>query len=101
MAVKPFTLYRSQNPEKKYDVYVPSPNGESLRRISFGQYGAADYTTHDDIERRDRYRRRHSRDRILDPYTPGFWAWHTLWGETSDLHRAFQHAVSLAKRLIR
>jgi len=97
--MRPFTLYRSSNPLKKYDVLVPSPTGD--KRISFGQNGAADYTTHDDRERRDRYRRRHSKDRITDPYTPGFWAWHTLWGESSDLSTALQQAVRLAKKLIR
>lgn len=96
---KPFKLYPSTNPLKKYDVYVPI--GKKLKRVSYGQNGASDYTTHDDLERRDRYRARHAKDRIHDPTTPGFWSWWHLWGETSDPRRAFAQAVALAKKILK
>lgn len=95
---QPWVLYRSTRDGKKWDVYVPGRTG-ALRRVSYGQKGASDYTFHHDRARRERYRTRHARDRIDDPYAPGFWSWHHLWGASFDSKTAFRVAVRLAKRL--
>ena len=96
---KPFVRYRSSNSLKKWDVYVPTAAGR-LRKVSYGQRGASDYTIHHDIDRRQRYRNRHASDRINDPYSPGFWSWWHLWGNTTSSEAAFRAAVTRAKRLI-
>jgi hypothetical protein len=96
---KPFHLYKSTNSSKKWDVYVPSQSGR-MRKVAFGARGMSDYTHHKDKERRSRYRARHANDHIDDPYKPGFWSWFVLWGDSSDLKTAFQHAVRKAKRLL-
>lgn len=94
--VRPFVLYHSSRRGKKWDVYVPSVRG--LRKVAFGQLGASDYTIHKDKRRRERYWNRHANDKLNDPYFPGFWSWHALWGASSDLRTAFRTAVKLAKR---
>ena len=96
---KPFTLYKSKTAGKKWDVYVPRRGDTSrLKKVSYGAAGMSDYTKHKDIERRERYRQRHSNDCINDPYKAGFWSWWHLWGNTSDSKKAFQQAVRKAKR---
>lgn len=95
---KPFVRYRSTLAGKKWDVYVPTLRG--LKKVSFGQAGASDYTLHKDTQRRERYRTRHSNDRIDDPYAPGFWSYYALWGASSDSKIAFRSAVAKAKRLL-
>jgi hypothetical protein len=95
---KPFVRYRSTLVGKKWDVYVPTSRG--LKKVSYGQAGASDYTLHKDRARRERYRSRHSNDRIDDPYAPGFWSYHALWGASADSKTAFRSAVVKAKRLL-
>jgi hypothetical protein len=95
---KPFTLYKSKNQTKKWDVYVPK-NGR-LKKVSYGAAGMSDYTKHKDKERRERYRKRHIHDHIYDPYKPGFWSWWHLWGTSSDSKKAFGQAIKKAKKFI-
>ena len=97
---KPFTLYKSKTKTKKWDVYVPTKSGR-LKKVSYGAAGMSDYTKHKDKERRERYRQRHKKDKIYDPYKAGFWSWWHLWGRSSDSKKAFKHSVSLAKKLIK
>ena len=101
--MQPFVPYRSRRPGKKWDVYVPTRGaaGGPLRRVSYGAAGMSDFTRHRDPARRARYRARHRRDRIDDPYSPGFWSWWHLWGDTSDGATAFRRAVVRAKRILR
>jgi hypothetical protein len=87
MDVQVYKLYKSTNPNKKYDIYVPMESGR-LKKVSFGGAGYEDYTMHKDKERRERYRIRHRKDKITDPTKPGFWSWWVLWGESSNLARA-------------
>jgi hypothetical protein len=96
---KPFTLYKSSVNGKKWDVYVPTASGR-LKKVSYGAAGMSDYTKHHDKERRERYRTRHQKDHIDDPYKAGFWSWWHLWGNTTDSKKAFQQAVHKAKQLI-
>jgi hypothetical protein len=97
---KPFTLYKSTDKNKKWDVYVPSKTGK-LKKVSYGAAGMSDYTKHKDKERRERYRQRHKRDKIYNPYKPGFWSWWHLWGKSSDSNKAFKQSVSFAKKLLK
>lgn len=98
-AKKPFHRYRSTNPLKKWDVYVPTDSGR-LKKVSYGARGMSDYTIHHDKERRERYRNRHTNDHIDDPYKAGFWSWWHLWGNTTNSKKAFDQAVRKAKKLI-
>jgi hypothetical protein len=98
--MKPYTLYKSTNPKKKWDVYVPISGTDRLKKVSYGARGMSDFTIHKDTERRSRYIQRHIHDCLDDPYKPGFWSmWH-LWGKSSDSMKAFTQAVRLAKKLI-
>lgn len=77
-----WTLYPSSRPEKKFDVFIPSPKTGNIIKISFGAKGYSDYTQHHDKQRRERYRKRHSRDRIHDITKPACWSWYLLWGDS-------------------
>ena len=84
---------------KKWAVRVPTSSGRG-KVVLFGARGYEDFTTHHDVERRERYRTRHQRDRLDDPYAPGFWSMWALWGESDDLDTAFTAAVRKAKKLL-
>lgn len=89
--MNPYTLYRSTNPKKKFDIYVR--DGRMLKKVSFGDSRYQDYTTHKDVKRRESYRARHSGDNINDPLSPGFWSWNLLWGDTTDLQTNLKNTI--------
>lgn len=84
---------------KKWAVRVPTASGKG-KTVLFGARGYEDFTTHGDVERRERYRTRHQHDRIDDPHAPGFWSMWALWGESANLDTSFATAVSKAKKLL-
>lgn len=92
-----FVLERSSRPKKKWMVRVPTVSGRG-RTIHFGDASMEDFTMHGDLRRRESYRSRHRRDNIDDPYSPGFWSWHVLWGDSDDLDVSLRRAVRLAKK---
>ena len=98
---KLYTLYRSSNPDKKYDVYVENHKTGRIKRVSFGSSQHEDYTMHKDKHRRELYRIRHNRDRYDSHLYPGFWSWHVLWGNSSDLRRAMAYTVKNLHKLSR
>lgn len=87
------------SPPKKWKVRVPSEGGSRL--VRFGASGYEDYTQHKDPQRRANYRSRHRGDNLRDPYSPGFWSWHVLWGPTTSRQQNFKHAVRKAKTLLK
>jgi hypothetical protein len=94
-----YTLYRSTNPNKKFDVYVENPKTDRIKKVSFGARDYEDYTMHHDKERRERYRIRHKNDRYDNHLYPGFWSWHVLWGKSSSLKTAMDYTVRNLKKL--
>lgn len=89
---------RSTRPGKKWMVRVPTSSGRG-KVVHFGDSSMQDFTQHKDTDRRERYRNRHQRDNLDDPGSPGFWSWHALWGESSNINTAFAAAVRRAKKL--
>lgn len=85
---------------KKWSVRVPTATG-GVKTVLFGARGYEDFTIHKDKARRDDYRSRHQHDHIDDPLKAGFWSWHALWGDSSDLKKAFAAAVRLAKKYMK
>jgi len=54
--------------------------GNKFKSVSFGDPNLEDYLQHKDVERRDRYLKRHARDlRTKDPLRPGFLAYYLTW----------------------
>lgn len=97
----PFILRKaSAKSGKKWSVRVPTSAGRS-RKVRFGAQGYEDYTQHRDKARRSSYRARHAGDNINDPYSPGFWSWWVLWGDSTDIKRNFNAAVAKAKKLMK
>jgi hypothetical protein len=63
--------------DKKYKYIAYFADG---RKTKFGAYGFEDFTTHKDIERRERYRMRHKKDlETNDPYRAGYLSYYILW----------------------
>lgn len=81
--MKTYTLYRSTNLMKKYDVFVETKIG-TIKKVSFGATGYSDYTKHKDPERKQRYITRHkSREKWSKTgiTTAGFWSRWVLWNK--------------------
>jgi hypothetical protein len=101
MSLPYWTLHEAPpDSPKKWVVRVPTASGRG-KEVAFGARGYEDFTTHHDVERRERYRTRHQRDRLDDPYAPGFWSMWALWGESDDLEEAFAAAVKRAKKILK
>lgn len=90
-------LYKSTNPSKKFDVYLYNNDTNRIKKVSFGAAGMSDYTIHKDKDRRERYRNRHKRDKINDPYSPGFWSWHVLWGNSTSKTKCLEYVIKKYK----
>lgn len=55
---------------------------------TFGARGYDDFTTHHDVERRDRYRKRHAKDlKTGDPTRAGYLSYYLLWGDSTSLEK--------------
>jgi hypothetical protein len=101
MTLDYWTLYEAPpDSPKKWVVRVPTASGKG-KTVLFGARGYEDFTTHHDVERRERYRTRHQHDRLDDPYAPGFWSMWALWGDSDDLDTAFADAVKRAKKILK
>lgn len=71
-------LFTSPRKDKKYRIYDPVLN----KWVDFGQFGAEDYTFHNDIERRDRYLKRAMNIKgnwAENAYSPNNLSIHILW----------------------
>jgi len=72
-------LTKSKKKDKKYDAVI-----DGKKTISFGQARASDFTKHKDVERKDRYIKRHKKhENWNDPKTAGFYAKNILWNKPS------------------
>jgi hypothetical protein len=90
-------LYKSTLSTKKLDVYVYNKKSKKIKKISFGAKGMSDYTIHKDKERRERYRKRHRKDKITDPLKPGFWSWWVLWGPYTSKKKNLTYTINRFK----
>lgn len=75
-------------PSKKLRIIYPSG-----KHRDFGATGYSDYTLHKCKARRARYRKRHRKDRIHDPFKPGALSWWILWGNSTSLETNFRAFV--------
>lgn len=84
------SLYKSDKPKKKYYVVIDKQDGKRTKKIYFGDSSYEDYTQHHDKQRREQYRSRHSGDNIHDYNSAGFWSWHVLWGDSTNILTNFK-----------
>ena len=77
---KPF---KSDKPEKKFQVYARDSKTGKIKHIYFGATGYEDYTMHKDSARRDSFRARHKCDPIrkLNKASARYWACQYLWNK--------------------
>lgn len=76
-----FILQKSDNPKKKYSVKFISDKNR-IKTINFGQQGYSDFLIHGDLDRLNRYVKRHSKmgENWHDPKSgAGFWSRWLLW----------------------
>lgn len=77
--IKLVKIVKSPNPLKKYRAYFSDGD-----HTDFGASGYEDFTTHGDVERRDRYRLRHAKDlKTKDFKKPGYLSYFILWNKPS------------------
>jgi hypothetical protein len=68
-------LEEANDGKHKYIAYFS--NG---RKTRFGAKGYEDYTMHNDVKRREAYRKRHAKDlNTNDPYRAGYLSFYILW----------------------
>jgi hypothetical protein len=87
--VKLIKVMKSEKPLKKWKALFKMDNGRE-KITHFGYFNKNDlkndYTLHKDLERRERYRKRHAKDlRTNDPTRAGFLARFLLWGDSTSL----------------
>jgi len=92
------SVKKSANPKKKWTALFRMPNTktgnrkvisdkrkaisdkERFKSVSFGSPNMEDYLEHKDVERRERYLKRHERDlRTKDPLRAGYLAYYITW----------------------
>jgi len=72
-------LEASKNPKKKWNAVFRMPKNK-FKTVSFGSPSMEDYLSHKDVERRERYLKRHARDlKTKDPLRPGYLAYYLTW----------------------
>lgn len=77
------TLSPSKIKGKKYTA-VFYENGKEIKRTHFGASGMSDFTIHKDIERRERYLKRHSKsENWNDKFSAGALSRWVLWNKPS------------------
>lgn len=73
----------SKKEHKKYDVYLGSKYllsfGDNRYQQFKDKFGYYDNLDHGDETRRLNYRLRHRKDKIYNPYYPGYWSYRYLW----------------------
>lgn len=93
--MKLIRLTRSDNADKKWDVFIQDNEGKQ-HKVSFGAKGYQDFTQHHDEVRKNLYMQRHrANEDWSDPLTAGFWSRWLLWNKPSiraslaDVRRRF------------
>ena len=76
------SIKKSPKTDKKFRAIFKK--GEREIKRDFGQRGASDYTKHGDMDRRNRYIKRHMKDtKTGDPTRAGFLSLYILWNKKS------------------
>ena len=88
--IKLLSVKKLKSGKKKYvaEFEITTKYGKkdkiSKRSTTFGAKGMSDYTIHKDVERRNRYIKRHTKDlRTNDPTRAGFLSMYILWNKKS------------------
>ena len=83
-----YALKKSKKKDKKYDLLI-TEDGQKDKTVSFGASGYEDYTTHHDDERKERYIKRHIKEKsnwgnsVSNLRKPSFLARFVLWNKPS------------------
>ena len=78
------SIKRSNAPGKKYTATFKINHGNRItfKKTHFGAKGMSDFTKHKDIERRQRYIKRHKKDlNTNDPTRAGYLSMFVLWNK--------------------
>tara|TARA_B110000008_G_C16883730_1_gene530000 strand:- start:29 stop:418 length:390 start_codon:yes stop_codon:yes gene_type:complete len=81
--VKLIKIVKLKSGPKKYEAIFELSN-KKQKKVKFGAFGMSDFTKHKDIERRNRYILRHTKDlRTNDPMRAGYLSMYVLWNKKS------------------
>jgi hypothetical protein len=73
-------IFLSKLKTKKYRAEFVDEKTGKKKVVNFGQAGASDYTINKDLQRRNRYIKRHLKDlKTLDPTRAGYLSMFILW----------------------
>lgn len=79
-------LYKMKSGPHKYKAIFFNKEDKKIKSVSFGQFGASDFTIHKDPERMKMYVIRHRKREDwtrAGKHTPGFWSRWLLWSKPS------------------
>ena len=82
-------IVKSHLPSKKWDAVFLIDGKQRI--IPFGQNGAQDLTIHKNESRAVSYRKRHAKDNLNNPLSPGALSYYILW--SSQLFIFMQHQI--------
>ena len=88
--MKLLAVKKSDKPKKKLMAIFCKCPGETKcpmderEKVYFGAAGMDDYTLTKDKEQRERYRKRHAKEKDQEANTPGALAYHILWGDSTS-----------------
>lgn len=76
-----YYLYKSNKRDKKYMVKFINNDTKKINTIHFGAAGYTDYLISKDIQKKEKYIKRHKNDHINNPNYAGFYALNLLWNK--------------------
>lgn len=84
-------IVKSASKSKKWTAIFTDKGTRVTRKVHFGQKGYRDFTLVKDkkeaLAARERYRQRHARDKLKDPFSPGALSMTILWGPSRQMKR--------------
>ena len=87
----------SKKPTKKYNAVFRMPQNK-FKTVSFGSPNMEDYLQHKDVERRDRYLKRHERDlKTNDPLRAGYLSYYISWSGFKQTGKPTTSKIKLIK----
>lgn len=81
MSYKFLKLKKASDGKHKYEAIFLNTENNREKTVKFGGYGYEDFTIHKDEKRKERYIKRHAKDNLTDPLSPGALSMFILWNK--------------------
>ena len=98
MIYKFIKLIPSSRQDKKWEIHLQNEQSGKIKRISFGQKNASDFTLHKNLQRKENYILRHQKNEMWsNPLKPGTLSRYILWNKPTideSLRDYFEDRIS-------